>query len=105
MRFWDRSGTYCRNCGIETFRQVQNASIAGGWWGVLAFFVNISTLARNAYAYWKLRALPQALGRDNSVIVPNHAPLPLGPPLIARWGFAVALLILAMWVVVANVVD
>lgn len=105
MRFKDHSAPYCRDCGIETFRRVQNATIVGGWWGFLAFFVTLSTLAQNAYAYRKLRALPPASGRDDGVAVPNASPLVPGPPLLARWGLKALVAVLCAWTVLAIVVN
>lgn len=105
MRSWDLSGTYCRDCGLETFRAAQNATIAGGWWGLLSFFFTIRTLTRNTRSYVKLRALSPPIGRDAGVDAPNAAPLRVGPPVLARWGTKVALLILVAWIVLANVVD
>jgi hypothetical protein len=38
----------CRDCGLETARQVQRETMRRGWWGVLAPFANLRAISRNS---------------------------------------------------------
>jgi predicted Zn-dependent peptidase len=78
--------TVCRQCGIALFRQVSGTSMVLGWWGVVAYPVNLVFLAVNAEQRLRLGRLEAPRGE------PTAAPLPKGPSLWARPEIVVPLL-------------
>lgn len=89
-------GPFCRQCGIATFRDLQNRTLITGWWGVLSLLVlGWLTAVRNLWALRRVRRLGPPV-RDPSVISPLASPLPLGRPLWRRPGPLVPLLLAAV---------
>jgi len=84
-------GRFCRNCGLATFRQMQNRTLITGWWGVISFFVNIGSLLGNLGAWSKFHSLAAPDEAHTVALDP-------GPPLYRRggiWFAAIAIAILA----------
>lgn len=96
-------GWFCRDCGLAVFREMTNRTLITGWWGVLSFFVNWLTLARNVFARAKVARLSPPQSRDPLVVTPLSGPLSPGASLFARPGVYVAAVVLVVFgVVVAN---
>lgn len=92
------SGTFCRACGVEVFRDAQSRLLTRGWWGLgilaLPFMAVGNLLARRA-----VRAQEMPSYRDFNVVTPTDQPLFPGRPVLRR---PAVLLVLA--VIVAAVV-
>jgi hypothetical protein len=89
-------GPFCRQCGIATFRDLQNRTLLTGWWGVLSLLVlGWVTAVRNLWALRRVRRLGPPV-RDPSVISPLAEPLPPGRPLWLRPGPLVPLVLVAV---------
>jgi hypothetical protein len=95
MIFWrTRSqvdGRFCRNCGVATFRELQNRTLMTGWWGVLSFFTNWLTLFRNIASVQRIRALPLTDPGGSNV-----AAMDPGKPLFQRGGIWVAAVVIVI---------
>lgn len=79
-------GEFCRDCGLAQQRDLQNRTLALGWFGIVSFFTNLGHIAHNLAAGRRLAALapphgPAAAGRQ--------APLDPGRPTFLRLGAAV----------------
>jgi hypothetical protein len=92
----------CYNCGIAMFRALTNRTLYAGWWGIIAFFANLAIVVGNLSSRWRLRSAnePHA-GRDPSVVTPFRSPMPVGRPLLARFGpyFAAGVIALVLGLV------
>ncbi len=53
-----REATVCREHGEELVKHYLEKTLIDGWWGVLAFPLNIFVIAADFYALWRLRKLP-----------------------------------------------
>ena len=84
-----RAAELCRDCGLAEFREMQNATLILGWWGVISFFTNFWFVFGNWGAALKLRKLGTPT-RTELIDVPFLRPLPPGRPLYARSGVWVA---------------
>jgi hypothetical protein len=96
MQARSQEGPFCRDCGVATFRDLQNRTLMTGWWGVLSLLVFSWTIP-----LYNLRSLLQVrrLGppvRDPAVISPLPAPRDPGAPLWLRPGPLVALAVIAV---------
>jgi len=91
-------GHLCRSCGLATFRHMTNRTLYTGWWGVISFFTNWLTIARNIGAAARLRRLPEPSGRDANVLTPATHPIDPGRPLPRRFGPYFAAMVLALFV-------
>jgi len=58
LRTQTRSGWFCRDCGLTTFREQQKYSLAAGWWGIPALATPIIVLM-NLSEVDKVKHLPQ----------------------------------------------
>lgn len=87
----------CHPCGTAMFRQAQAHNIAFGWWGIIAFFANISALIGNSTRFREHRSVgaPTAM--------PLATPLNPGRPVWQRWQMIVPVALIAA--LVAVVVD
>lgn len=105
MRARSMPGPFCRDCGIATFRDLQNRTLITGWWGVLSLLVfGWLAAVRNVLALRPVLRLGPPV-RDPAATGPLPGPLPPGRPLWMRPGPAVPLLLaaaLATVVVVAT---
>jgi hypothetical protein len=84
-------GNWCRDCGLATFRKLQNWDLMLGWWGVASVFLNSYAIIRNLTSRGKLLSLPEPTRPAGA------QPLAIGRPLLARpgiWIFVVALAII-----------
>lgn len=84
-------GRFCRNCGLATFRQMQNRTLITGWWGVISFFANIGSVLGNIGAWWKLRALAPPEDEDAAALSLNP-----GSSLYRRAGVWFAAVVIAI---------
>jgi hypothetical protein len=88
----------CRCCGIALFRRMQNRTLLTGWWGIISFFVNWTTLARNLAARRKIGRLPEP--RPNpDVAAALPGPMDPGRPVYLRPGLLVLAVVVA-WLAV-----
>lgn len=92
-------GAFCRDCGLAAFRSMTNRTLITGWWGVISFFVNWTTIARNVGVQRRIGQLSPPR-RKPEVVAPLARPLNPGKPLHKRAGIYVAAVAL---VVVAGV--
>jgi len=47
MQFRQISGVFCRDCALETFRDMTAATLLQGWWGFLSFFITPAVVLVN----------------------------------------------------------
>lgn len=77
------SGSFCRSCGLEVFRDAQSRTLTRGWWGI-----GVVALPFIAVANWTARSkvTQQAMPayRDFNVITPTDQPLLPGRPVLRR---------------------
>jgi hypothetical protein len=96
------SGPFCRDCGLATFRILTNRTLIFGWWGVISFFTNWLTIARNMQSCKTIIGLG-APTRKPDVIGRISGPLDPGKPLHRRFGIYFAgLLVLGTLAVLSN---
>jgi hypothetical protein len=88
----------CRSCGRAVGRRMQSKTMVTGWWGVIAFFVNLFWILRNAVTLGRLGRIAEPQTRRGGSLDP-------GRPVFLRAGMAVTVLLFGAWAVVANVVD
>ncbi|WP_067818754.1 hypothetical protein [Nocardia inohanensis] len=69
MRFISLSGTFCRDCGLATYRSETTKSLWQGWWGPLSMFINGITVLSNLH------------GRSVALRLPPPIPGAPGTPL------------------------
>jgi len=84
-------GSWCRDCGLATFRRLQNWNLMIGWWGIASVFLNAYAILRNLSSRGKVLSLSEPSRPAGS------KPLEVGRPLLARpgiWIFIVALIII-----------
>ena len=81
--------TTCRDCGMKRFRDMQNATLIQGWWGMISFFTNFYYIAENHKAYRQLRKLDNPKGSPGIVEATQSAPSHPGRPLHKRLGIYV----------------
>jgi hypothetical protein len=73
----------CRPCGIRLFREVQNQTMLGGWWGITLLF-NPVVIGRNL---WERRKLERLSNQGASPYgIPPSLPPDAGRPLWRRAG-------------------
>jgi len=76
----------CKDCGLSRFRDMQNATMMQGWWGIISFFTNFYYVAENHKAYRQLSKLDGPKGPAGIVESPRSAPSHPGKPLHKRLG-------------------
>ncbi|MEJ8645317.1 hypothetical protein WKI68_37125 [Streptomyces sp. MS1.HAVA.3] len=47
MRALSRTGPFCRDCGLATYRRMSSDTLWQGWWGPLSLFITPVTLLTN----------------------------------------------------------
>ena len=94
MVIWRRryriAGRYCRNCGIALFRDVQNATMISGWWGVISAPVNLGSVIANAGEYVEFRRLSEPQPPREHLATVSRTPNAVGKPLLRRAGIWVS---------------
>ncbi len=88
QQFLTYRGTWCRDCGIARFRQVQKHLWTFGWWGYISAFVTAANTFQNLAVFFKLRSLGTPQGR-------RAAALPMTGTVFASAGFAIVLALVA----------
>ena len=77
------TGSFCRACGLEVFRDCQSRTLTRGWWGIgifaLPFFAVANVLARRSVIN---QGGPSY--RDINVVTPADQPLLPGKPVFRR---------------------
>ncbi|MBX3287658.1 MAG: hypothetical protein KF703_20090, partial [Actinobacteria bacterium] len=81
-------GSFCRSCGLASFRQMMDDTLTGGWWGMISFVVNWTTIARNLAARRRIVRLAEPEPNPD-VAAPYPAPLDPGRPVLRRSGAVV----------------
>nr|WSZ98783.1 hypothetical protein OH820_26780 [Streptomyces sp. NBC_00857] len=63
MRFLKRSGSFCRTCGLATYRRMTSDTLLAGWWGIFSFFITpVVVLSNVLVARSRFRELPPPYG-------------------------------------------
>lgn len=84
LRFVSVSGTFCRNCGLATYRSMCVKSLWLGWWGPISLFVNLVVLLTNLPSAQVLSRLPPPVLDSGSGVTLNPGrPLHRRPSAIA----------------------
>ena len=91
-RSYTLTGPFCRDCGTAAFRNLTNATLITGWWGLISFFVNFGYVIGNFGDYGWIRKLSAPSMRAGVPSQPAWAP---GRPLLARGGPWVSIGLLA----------
>lgn len=86
-------GRFCRDCGISLFREMQNRTLITGWWGLISFFVNWATVARNIVAANRLQRLLAPTSEPGEALSARLNP---GKPLFQRGGVWVAAVVMVV---------
>jgi DnaJ domain len=81
--------TACRDCGMKRFRDMQNATMTQGWWGIISFFTNFYYIAENHKAYRQLRKLDAPTMPGGTFTTARSTPSQPGKPLHKRLGIYV----------------
>lgn len=92
------AGPFCQTCGMSLFREMQNSTLLRGWWGVISFFANLSSIFWNLNARRHLKRLGPPTSRASDVEAPLPGPIPVGAPLHRRAGIYVTAAALAIFV-------
>lgn len=87
FRWTSLKASLCRDCGMAQFRDRMNHTLAAGWWGLVAFFVNFYAIAKNLVAWRKLAGLAPPSG------APTAAPADPGRLMPARSGVWITLVL------------
>ena len=58
MQFRNLKGPFCRNCGLNVWRRMTDATLLRGWVGMLSFFIAPATALINVINLPKLNGLP-----------------------------------------------
>ena len=53
------AGPFCRECGLEVYRRQMAHTLAAGWWGFIAFFINLIVILANVRAWRSVSRLPE----------------------------------------------
>ncbi|HMK10346.1 MAG TPA: hypothetical protein VK461_02060 [Acidimicrobiales bacterium] len=77
-------GRLCRDCGLALGREVQNRTIATGWWGVRSFFRNVRVVGTNSRTLLATRHLQRPERRPDAPLTPAKAPRTARPPVFLR---------------------
>ena len=97
-------GSFCRSCGIATFRQAMNRTLWAGWWWLFGYIANVFVVVANLNAYRTLRSLEAPETRSSEVATPFVTPVNPGRPLFRRIGVYVATG-LVVGVIIAGALD
>ncbi|WP_258017406.1 LppU/SCO3897 family protein [Streptomyces noursei] len=62
MRFLSRRGSFCRDCGLATVRDMSAKTLWQGWWGLLSLFITPITVLMNLSPAARFRQLPPPAG-------------------------------------------
>jgi hypothetical protein len=95
MTFKNLKGPFCRNCGLNVWRRMTNATLLRGWLGIGSFFIAPITALINVFNLSKLTSLPQPV--PASAVRPPADP---GPGLFRRPGVYVYAGVLAVVLIV-----
>lgn len=101
MTFLHRTGPFCRDCGLATYRRMTLENVWLGWWGPFSIFINAATMLFNTLTYREIaRLAPPVPGMPGK-------PLDPGKPLFRRpaaFGFLIpaVLVALAITLIVTN---
>jgi hypothetical protein len=87
---YESGGTLCRNCAQAMGRAKQNRTLWAGWWGVWAFFRNLSTVFANTRQLQAVSRMEPPRPGAPEVVAPLPFPLPTGRPVFGRFGFWMA---------------
>lgn len=94
----------CRDCGRHIGREMQNATLWLGWWGVISLFTNIGAVASNAHELRRLHRLDPPHPAEDRVQRPLARPMDPGRSVLARSGtMAIVLPVLAVGATVYSV--
>jgi hypothetical protein len=88
----------CRSCGRSFGRAEQARTLATGWWGVFAFFVNLWWVVRNTISLARLGRLTEPVQRMRPA-------LPAGRPVFLRAGILGAVVIVGLCAAAASGLD
>ena len=88
MIFRRRSGMFCRDCGLETYRSMTAATLIQGWWGIFSFFITPVVLLINLANRRDVAALPAP-----QQVPGGRRPVEPGPSLCSRPAAIVGVLI------------
>ncbi|GAA2672431.1 LppU/SCO3897 family protein [Streptomyces lunalinharesii] len=77
MRFLSRRGTFCRDCGLATVREMSARTLWQGWWGPMSLFITPVTLLMNLGPAARFRGLTAPTGGFRPALDP-------GKPLLRR---------------------
>jgi hypothetical protein len=78
---WTSRGTFCRDCGLHTFRRQTTKTLTGGWCSVGAIIIAPIFVLMNVLARGKVADLPAPQRYPGA-----PAPLDPGPPVLQRPG-------------------
>jgi len=90
MQFRSSKGPFCRDCGLASFRRMTANTMWQGWWGYASFIITPFTILINLFRRGKVASLPAPQPNPNGR---SQRPADPGPPLLARPGAIVGLLI------------
>lgn len=104
-RRFRRTVRACRDCGRHIGREMQNATLWLGWWGVISLFTNIGAVASNAHELRRLHRLAPPRPAEDRVQRPLARPMDPGRSVLARSGtMALVLPVVAVSAIVYSVV-
>lgn len=86
-------GPFCRDCGLATFRRMQNRTLLLGWWSPLGILMTTIALVGNVRARGRLRKLAPPMPGSRAPLG-SAGPTQPGPPVWLRPG---------AWVTVATI--
>lgn len=89
------SGSLCRACGLEMFRDAQARNLTRGWWGIGVLFM-VVYLFSNWGSRSALVKQPPPAYRDFSVVTPTDMPLLPGRPVFKRPSVVIVTAIVAI---------
>lgn len=91
------TGSFCRACGLDVFRDCQSRSLTRGWWGIGIFALPFVAVA-NVLARRGVVDQGAPCYRDINVVTPADQPLLPGKPVFRRPSvLAVTILVLAVF--------
>ena len=73
MRFLSRSGTFCRSCGLATYREMSAKTLWQGWWSPLSVVVTPVTLLMNLGPRSRFRKLAAPVGGFGPSLDPGRS--------------------------------